>query len=151
MTYITRKKLNELKDELKRKKTIVRQRIANRIQEAKSHGDLSENAEYSEAKEEQAFNEGRIVELENLINSAELVSKKKNKNIVEIGSEIIVQCKNKQKKELTIIGSEEANPEQGKISNESPLGQALLGQKPGSTVEVKTPTGKAKYKIIKIK
>lgn len=151
MKYISSQKLKELKKELEERKTVLRQQISKRIQEAQVQGDITESAEYTEAKEEQAFNEGRIMELENLINSATVVAKKRRKDIIQVGSQIIVKDKKEKKFELTIIGSEDANPIEGKISNESPLGQAFLGHKQGEEVEVETPKGKIKYKIMKIK
>ncbi len=151
MSYISSQKLKELKKELERRKTILRKQISERIQEAQVQGDITENAEYAEAKEAQAFNEGKIIELENLINNAVVVSKKRGKDIVQVGSQIIIQDKKGKKFEFTIIGSEDANPIEGKISNESPLGQAFLTHKQGEEVEVQTPKGKIKYKIVKIK
>lgn len=152
MTYISPQKLNELKKELKEHKTILRHQISQRIQEAQAQGDLTENAEYAEAKEAQAFNEGRILELENLINNAIVIpDKPKIKGIVQIGSKIIVKDSKNKKFEFTIVGSEDANPIEGKISNESPLGQAFLNHKEGDDIEVKTPRGIINYKIIKIK
>lgn len=151
MTYISSQKLKELKKELEEHKTILRQQIAERIQEAQVQGDITESAEYAEVKEAQAFNEGRIIELENLINNAIVVSKKRRKDVVQIGSEIIVKDKKGKKFEFTIIGPEDANPIEGKISNESPLGQAFLTHKQGEEIEVQTPRGKIRYKIVKIK
>lgn len=151
MKYISSQKLKELKKELEERKTVLRQRIAERIQEAQVQGDVAESAEYTEAKEEQAFNEGRIMELENLIGSAVIVSKKRKKDAVQIGSQIIVKDKKRKKFEFTIVGSEDANPIEGKISNESPLGEAFLDRKQGEEIEVQTPKGKINYRIVKIK
>lgn len=152
MIYISPEKLKELKKELEKRKMVLRQKIAKRIQEAQTEGDITENAEYAEAKESQAFNEGRILELENLINNAVLVSKKRKKtDKIIIGSQIIVKDKKGEKFEFTIVGSADSNPIEGKISNESPLGQAFLNSKKGEEVEVQTPRGKIKYKIINIK
>ena len=151
MKYISSQKLKELKKELEERKTVLRQQIAERIQEAQTQGDVTENAEYTEAKEAQAFNEGRIIELENLINNAVVVFRKRKKDAVQVGSQIVVKDKKNKKFEFTIIGSEDANPIEGKISNESPLGQAFLGQKQGDEIQVQTPKGKIKYKIVKIK
>ena len=149
MKYVSSQKLKQLKketEELKEKRKV----ISKRIQEAQERGDISESAEYAEAKEAQAFNEGRIRDLEQIINEAVVISKKKNCDIVSVGCEIVV--KNKQgKKEFTIVGSEEADPIQGKISNESPLGRAFLGKKKDSEVSCQTPKGKVYYKIIQIK
>ena len=151
MKYISSQKLRELKKELEKHKTVLRQQIAERIQEAQTQGDVTENAEYAEAKEAQAFNEGRIMELENLINNAVVVPRKRKKDAVQIGSQIVVKDKKGKKFEFTIIGSEDANPIEGKISNESPLGQAFLGRKQGDEIQVQTPKGKIKYKITRIK
>lgn len=151
MKYISSQKLKELKKELEEHKTTLRQQIAERIQEAQTQGDVTENAEYAEAKEAQAFNEGRIIELENLINNAVVVFRKRKKDTIQVGSQIVVKDKKNKKFEFTIIGSEDANPIEGKISNESPLGQAFLGQKQGDEIQVQTPKGKIKYKIVRIK
>lgn len=151
MKYISSQRLKELKKELEERKTVLRKQISNRIQEAQAQGDITESAEYAEAKEEQAFNEGRIIELENLINSATVVPKKRRKDIVQIGSQIIVKDKKGGKFEFTIVGSEDANPIEGKISNESPLGEAFLGRKEEEEIRVETPKGKINYKITKIK
>lgn len=151
MKYISSQKLKELKKEFEEHKTVLRQQIAERIQEAQTQGDVTENAEYTEAKEAQAFNEGRIIELENLINNAVVVFRKRKKDAVQVGSQIVVKDKKNKKFEFTIIGSEDANPIEGKISNESPLGQAFLGQKQGAEIQVQTPKGKTKYKIVRIK
>ena len=149
MKYLSSKKLKELKiklEELKNK----RKEISRRIQEAQERGDIAESAEYAEAKEAQAFNEGRIEELEHLIKEAIIISKKKNCNIVNVGCRVLVLNKNG-KQEFTIVGSEEANPIKGKISNESPLGRAFLGRKKGDDVIVQIPKGKIHYKILEIK
>lgn len=150
MPYISSQRLKELKKELEEHKTVSRQQIARRIQDAQTHGDITENAEYTEAKEAQAFNEGRIMQLENLINNAVIVSKKRRKDIVQVGSQIVVKNKKGKKFEFTIVGPEDSNPIEGKISNESPLGQAFLDHKKEDEVEVRAPGGKIKYKIIKI-
>lgn len=152
MKYISPQKLKELKKELEERKTVLRQQISQRIQEAQTQGDITENAEYTEAKEAQSFNEGRIMELENLIKNAVVVQgKPERKSTVQIGSQIVVKDKKRQKFEFTIVGSVDSNPIEGKISNESPLGQAFLDHKQGDEVEVLTPRGKIKYKIVKIK
>lgn len=147
--YVTKDGLQRLKDELKNLKTVKRKEISSRIQEAKELGDLSENAEYSEAKTEQAFIEGRIIELENILKNAVLISDEATGGIVQVG------CTVKVKSEAgdlsyTIVGSNEASPAKGFISNESPMGQALLGRKVGDTVEIKIPAGVVKYQIISV-
>lgn len=151
MKYISSQKLKELKKELEERKTNLRQEISKRIQEAQTQGDITESAEYAEAREAQAFNEGRIIELEELIKEAVVVSKKRKKDIVGVGSQIIVKDRKGKKFEFTIVGSEDANPIEGKISNESPLGQAFLERKKGEEVEVQAPKGKIKYRIVQIK
>ncbi|HBH16703.1 MAG: Transcription elongation factor GreA [Parcubacteria group bacterium GW2011_GWD2_43_10] len=147
--YLTREGLAKLKVELKQLKTVKRKEIALRIQEAKELGDLSENAEYAEAKSEQGFIEGRIIEIENTLKNAVVISEEKSSGLVKVGSSLKVKT-NDNEMTLTIVGSNEANPGNGLISNESPLGQALLGHKVGDQVEVKVPAGVVKYKILSI-
>ncbi len=147
--YLTAEGLAKVKNELKELKTIKRKEIALRIQEAKELGDLSENAEYAEAKTEQAFIEGRIIELENTLKNAVVISESSNTDKVRVGSSMKVKV-GQQETNFTIVGSNEANPSQGLISNESPLGQALLGHKVGDEVEVTIPAGVVTYKILSI-
>ncbi len=152
--FITKEGLKKLKEELNILKKKKRQEIAKRIGEAKEMGDLSENAEYAEAKEAQSLNEQQIAELEQTIRETALIEETRNKTanettIVQIGSTVTVK-NNGQTKCFTIVGSSEANPSQGKVSNESPLGAAFLNHKIGDDIEVKTPGGTVKYKIIKI-
>ncbi len=149
--YISPEKLKKFKEELVKRKTLLRQQIAKKIHEARMQGDISENAEYTDAKEAQAFNEGRILELENIIKNAVIVSRKPNKTKVQVGSKLIVKDKAGNKKEFYIVGSEDADPSKGKISNDSPIGEAFLNKKKGETVVVQTPKGKVKYTIIEIK
>ena len=145
-SYITKDGLAKLKDELKELKNVKRKEIAWRIQEAKELGDLSENAEYAEAKNEQAFTEGRIIEIENTLKNAVVIDKSGGNGVVQVGSSITAKTE-AGSRQYTIVGSNEANPVKGLISNESPLGQAFLGRKAGETVEVKVPAGVVKYKI----
>jgi len=150
--YISKERLEELKVQLDELKKIKRKEIANRIENAISLGDLSENAEYHEAREEQAFNEGKIQELEDVMRDAVLIKEKehsKPKDIAEVGDVVDVK-KNGESLAFTIVGSTEADPALKKISNESPLGKALLGRTVGEEVEVNTPAGKKTYKIIRI-
>lgn len=149
MKYFSPEGLNQLKKELEDLK-IKRQEIARRLEDAKALGDLSENQEYSSAREAQAFNEGKIVELEQLLREAVVIDKQKKSNMVQVGSSVEARTNGKNSV-FTIVGSEEANPSNGKISNESPLGQAFLGKKVDEAVEVETPSGKVKYKILSIK
>jgi transcription elongation factor GreA len=123
---------------------------AERIQEAKELGDLSENAEYVEAKNEQGFIEGRILEIDSILRRATVIKQKsKTSDKVEVGSKIKIKDE-KEIKEYYIVGSNEADPNQGKISNESPIGQAFLGKKVGDIIEIKVPRGSKKFKIINV-
>ncbi len=159
MSYISFDGLEKLKQELQERKITKRQEIARRLEEAKSLGDLSENMEYTSAKEEQAFNEGRILELEKIIKEASVIKEpaKNGRKIVQIGSVIEVKMMDKEnkvkgdKQTFTIIGSQESDPLEGKISDESPLGKAFLGHRVNEIIEVDTPRGKVKYKIVGIK
>ncbi|MBI2446501.1 MAG: transcription elongation factor GreA [Parcubacteria group bacterium] len=148
-TYLSPEGMETLKKELQELKIKKRQEIAKRLQEAKDLGDLSENAEYFEAKEAQSLNENRIAELEDLLKNAVVIKTSSDENIVMIGSTI--ETKSEGNIDVfNIVGSAEAKPQEGKISNESPLGRAFLGKRAGDEVEIKTPGGTVKYKIIKI-
>lgn len=149
-TYLSPEGIERLKNELQELKTAKRHEIAKRLQDAKELGDLSENAEYLEAKEAQSLNESRIAELEELLKNVVVIGTPQRKDTVEIGSTIEVKSKDNGVERFSIVGSEEAKPAEGKISNESPLGRAFLGKKIGDEVEIKTPKGMAKYKVIKI-
>ncbi len=146
---ITQEGYDKLKNELEELKNVKRKEIAARIQTAKDMGDLSENAEYSEAKDAQAFNEGRIAELSHILKNLKIVKNGKSKNTIGMGSKISVEANGK-KKELTIVSFNEADPLQGKISNESPLGKAFLNKNKGAKVSVKTPKGIVEYEILDI-
>jgi len=143
---LTAEGLKKLQDELKVLKEERRKEVIERIQEAVAHGDLSENADYAQAKEEQAFIEGRILEIEDLIKNAEIIEHSGNQNIVSIGSTVIAKVNGKEVK-YTIVGANEANPAAGKISNESLVGKALLGAKKGDTVTIQAPSGPTDYQI----
>jgi transcription elongation factor GreA len=146
---LTEEGLKKLKDELKVLKEERRKEVIERIQEAVSHGDLSENADYAQAKEEQSFIEGRIVEIEEMLKNAEIIAHSSNHNIVSIGSTVTLKVAGKEMK-YTIVGANEANPGAGKISNESLVGKSILGAKKGDTVPVKTPVGMTEYEIVSI-
>ncbi len=148
-TYLSQEGIENIKKELQELKTGKRQEIAKRLQEAKDLGDLSENAEYFEAKEAQSFNENRILELEKLLKNAVVIESSNEENVVKVGSTIEAKSNNGMET-FIIVGSAEAKPQERKISNESPLGRAFLGRKAGDEVEIKTPGGIIKYKIIKI-
>lgn len=150
--YITKEKQGELEAELKHLTSVKRKEIADAIEWAKSLGDLSENAEYTQAREDQGRNEARISEIDNILQNA-IITEKSNHtgDTVSVGS--IVTVKNLEanfEQVYTIVGSEEVNVEDGKISNESPLGTALLGHVVGEKVSFRTPKGEANYKILKI-
>jgi len=151
MKYITQEGLEKLEAELEERKRVTRREIAESIKEAKEQGDLSENAEYTEAKHQQRENETRIMELDNIIRTAKVVENKQPNGCVQIGSEVEVEIKSK-KMTFQIVGSNEADPLGGKISNESPIGKSFLGKKKGDEFEVGLPNGKkAMYKIVDIK
>lgn len=135
--------------ELEHLKTVRRREIAARIEYAKSLGDLSENAEYSSAREEQAFCEGRVLELEDLLKNAIVVKHSVNATAVNVGDTVVVESGSKEW-EFQIVGANEADPTQKKISNESPLGRALMSAKVGESVVVDTPKGKILYRVKKI-
>lgn len=146
---LTPEGLKKLKEELATRKTETRQKIAVIIKEAKEQGDLSENAEYSEAKRQQADNERRIMELENEIRTSEVSSFDKKSKVVQMGSRVKVKF-NGDEQELGIVGSNETDPLSGKISNESPIGQALMGKSAGEKVKVATPTGEKEYTVLEV-
>lgn len=146
---LTEEGLKKIQDELKVLKEDRRREVIERIQEAVSHGDLSENADYAQAKEEQSFIEGRIQELEEMVKNAEIIAHNGNHNVVSIGSTVAVKIGDREVK-YTIVGSNEANPAAGRISNESLVGKALLDRKKGESVAVETPTGKTQYEIVAI-
>lgn len=148
--YITPERRKELEEELEEIKTVKRKEILEKLKFAKSLGDLSENTEYQSAREEQARVEDRINQIKNLLKTAVIV-KKRSHTIAEIGSTVTVKkIGDKEKQTFLMVGSEEVDMSQSKISNESPLGKALLDKKKGDKLEVKTPGGIVKYSIIKI-
>ena len=142
--------LKKLQDELRVLKDERRKEVIERIQEAVSHGDLSENADYAQAKEEQAFIEGRIQELEEMIKNAEIIARNSDHNFVSVGSTVDLKT-NGREVVYTIVGSNEADPGKGLISNESPLGRAFLGAKVGEKVQVKVPKGEMECEVVEIK
>jgi transcription elongation factor GreA len=147
--YLSKEGLDKLREELNEMVTTRRAEVAARIQEAKEHGDITENAEYEDAKNEQAFVEGRIQTLEALIKNATIIDENHSTDHVQIGSTVAVESPDG-KEAFTIVGSAEAKPAEGRISNESPVGRALLGKKKGEKVIVKVPAGDFTYKIVGI-
>jgi transcription elongation factor GreA len=144
----------KLKEEIEHLSTTKRREVADRIRTAREFGDIAENSEYDDAKNEQALLEHRIAMLEERLLSARVITKKEiAKDVVSVGSHVKLRdVSGKETVEYHIVGSAEANPDANKLSNESPVGKAILGKKKGETVEVTTPKGKAfKYKILEIK
>ncbi len=146
--YLTEEGLEKLKFELSQLKKNERNSVIERIKAAKEFGDLSENAEYEDAKNEQAFIESRILELEEKVKHAKIVKKEGN-DTIGIGSSVVCMVE-KEKENIEIVGSSEADPINGKISSESPVGRALFGRKKGDVVIVHTPSGKLEYKVLSI-
>lgn len=147
--YLTKEGLAKLQKEYQHLTTVRRKEIAERIQAARELGDLSENAEYQAARDEQGFVEGRIVELEEILKGAEVIEKGESDGIIRVGSSVTVEIEGEEDV-FTIVGSAEAEPEYGKISNESPVGKALLRKKSGDKVEVSLPNATLRYKIKKV-
>lgn len=148
---ITKEGLKKIEEEIEYRKNALRQEIAQAIKDAKEQGDLSENAEYTEAKLQQNENETRIAELEMILKDSEVVSpSKKLSGTVQIGSVVKVKF-NGSEVDFYIVGSNEADPAKFKISNESPLGKSFMGKKKDDEVQVETPGGKMKYKILEVK
>ena len=149
--YLSKEKFNELSDELEQLKTEKRRDVAEKLKFAKSLGDLSENAEYQEARDEQAKTEDRILNLEAILKSAEIVSHKKG-DVVSVGSQVVV-CKEGEQKKQTfyVVGSEEVDMSMGKISYKSPLGKSMLDKTKGDNVVCDTPNGEVRYIIIDVK
>ena len=146
---ISQEGYDKLTDELNILTTVRRKEIAERIERAKELGDLSENAEYSEAKDAQALNEGRVLELTNTLKNVTVVQGDTLHSEVMMGSRVTVKTDNKEK-QYTIVSFNEADPLNGKISNESPIGVSFIGKKKGDSFEVETPRGVIKYKITNI-
>jgi len=148
--FITEEGLKKIKEELQNRKIAIRQDIANSIKEAKEQGDLSENAEYSEAKRQQAENEARIAELEFMLKDSTVVSYNGSSGVVQMGSKVKVKF-NGSEMEFQIVGSNEASPDEMKISNESPMGKGFLSKKKDDKVAVETPSGIINYTILDVK
>ena len=149
---LTNEGLKKLEDELENLKVVRRKEVSQKIKEAREQGDLSENAEYDAAKDEQRDIEARIEELEKILKNAEVVVEEEaDLDKVSIGCSVkILDCEFEEELEYKIVGSTEANSLKGKISNESPVGKALLGKQVGDTVTVETPAGEFSYKVLSI-
>lgn len=149
IAYLSQDGLEKIKAELVHLKTVRRRELAERIAAAKALGDLSENAEYHEAKDDLGFVEGRIMEIEDMLKNVSVIDEGATNDIIRIGTSVTVQV-GSATKTYKIVGSNEANPMSGLISNESPLGSAFLGARAGETVTVETPAGKMSYKILSV-
>ena len=151
-TFLTKEGFEKLQEELDYLRKVKRQEVADRLHEAMEGGELIENAEYEAAKNEQAFVEGRIQELDLLLATARVIenNKKKKADAVQVGSTVTIQEDGSEKETYTIVGAAEANPREGKISNESPMGKAILNHRAGDAVQVETPDGSYTIRIVKI-
>ncbi len=150
-SYLTAEGAKRLQEELDYLKGPGREQLAQRLRAAIQQGDLSENADYSAAKEQQSFLEGRILELEAILKNAVIIEEmKRTAGEVNIGSKVTIQEGDYPTETYYLVGPKEADPRQGRISHESPIGQALMGRKTGETVEAKTPGGTLHLKIVKI-
>lgn len=152
-TLVTKDGLAKLKEELDSLRNVKRREVAERLKEAISYGDLSENSEYEEAKNEQAFVEGRIAELEEKVKYAKIIEEKSHVATVQLGTSVVVRnisSKSEVPQEYVIVGSTEADPLDNKISNESPVGAALLDRQKGDIVKVIVPDGVVEYEIMQL-
>jgi transcription elongation factor GreA len=148
--HVTKQGLEKLESELKQLITIQRPEVAEKIKRAREVGGTENNAEYDDAKNEQAFVEGRILMLENIIKNATIIESPAIPGVVELGDKVLIRNQDGKIEQFTIVGSTEANPVEGKISNESPVGRALLGKKSGDKVAVQTPAGLIKLLIMEV-
>ena len=149
-TYLTPEGAARLKQELEELKGPRRQELARRLRSAIQMGDLSENADYHKAKEDQGFLEGRIQEIEYLLRNAVIIEPNAGGDVVSIGSHVTIQETDGADETYHVVGAKEADPRNGKISNESPIGRALMDHKVGDVVQAETPGGKISFKILKI-
>lgn len=149
--FLTAKGAAKLRKELEALKGPGRAEIAERLRKAVRQGDLSENADYTNAKEQQAFLEGRILELETLLQKATIVERPGSSGQVEIGSTVVVSEDGQNKSTFLIVGAKEASPREGRISHESPIGKALMGKKVGETAQAETPGGRIRLKILEVR
>ena len=149
-TYLTKEGLERLTEERNHLFTVRRHDVAERIQRAKEMGGTVDNAEYEEAKNDQAYIEGRILTLDTLIRNARIIDEETSSDVVRIGSTVQIQDEKGRKKRYKIIGSAEADPSQGSISNVSPIGKALLGKQAGDVADVSVPAGQIQLKVLSI-
>ena len=149
-TLLTPEGFQKLEEELHHLKTVRRPEVAQAIHEAKMDGDVSENAGYDEAKRQQAFLEGRIMTIESMLKNAVIIESNGPSDTINLGSQVTVQEDGYEPETYVIVGSAEADPGSGRISNESPLGKALLGQRVGDRVKFKAPTGTVEMEVLRI-
>ncbi len=149
-SFLTRQGFQKLQDELVYLRTTKRQEVANRLHEAMEGGELIEDAEYEAAKNEQAFVEGRIQELEILLANARVIEENEKSETVQVGSKVTIQENGNDNEIYTIVGPAEASPREGLISNESPLGRALIGRRAGDLTKVDAPDGSFSVRILKV-
>jgi transcription elongation factor GreA len=149
-TFLTRDGLKKLEEELEFLRTTRRAQVAERLHNAQEDGELIENAEYEDAKNEQAFVEGRILTLETMLSNAVIIDEHGSSDVVALGARVTVKEVGNGTEEYMLVGAAEANPKEGRISNESPLGRALLGRRVGDEVKVQAPAGALSFRVIKI-
>lgn len=151
-TILTPEGLRRLEEEVEHLKTVKRKEVAERIKQAKDFGDLTENSEYEDAKNEQAFVEGRIIQLEGMLRNVKVIDNNEvRRDKVSVGCTVIVKdMTNGEQVSYMIVGTAEADPDRDRISNESPVGKALLGHKKGETVEIRVPAGTITYSVVDI-
>ncbi len=149
-SFLTREGYQKLQEELEYLRTIKRQEVAKRLHEAMEGGELIEDAEYEAAKNEQAFVEGRIQDLEILLANARVIEDTSNKEVVQVGAKVTIQEEGSDAELYTIVGPAEADPRNGRISNESPLGRALMDHRAGDTVRVDAPGGSFTVQVLKV-
>lgn len=148
--YLTKEKYSELKKELEQLRNVRRKEVAESLEYAKKLGDLSENAEYHEAREEQAKVEDRISHLEMVLKTASILDEKHSSTISIGSTAVLLKEGEKENRKYMIVGSEEVDTSNGKLSNHSPIGSALMGKSKGDTIVVNTPKGKVSYKILEV-
>ncbi len=148
--YVTRDGLKKLEEELEYLRTVKRAEVAQRLHDAMGEGDIDENAEYDDAKNEQSFVEGRILTLETMVKNAVLIEEGKRRDQVMLGSTVTIAENGGEPETYHLVGSAEADPRRGRISNESPLGRALLGKRVGDSVTISAPAGTLTFQIIAI-
>lgn len=147
---ITQEGLAKLRSELEYLRSVRRPEVASKIKRAREMGGTENNAEYEDAKNDQAFVEGRILMLENIVRNATIIESPSSPGVVELGDKVLIQNQDGKIEQFTIVGSTESNPIEGKISNESPVGKALLGRRIGETIEVSTPAGRLNLLILDV-